>query len=108
MKTFLLTALLTLAYSGTVLGQTPKPAATPPPADESDVVKITTTLIQVDVTVTDKKGKVVTDLRPDEIEVFENGEKQRITNFSFISNLRDKAFANDFRYPSTADSFRSV
>jgi VWFA-related protein len=68
--------------------QTPSPSATPPPADDTDVVKITTALIQVDVTVTDNKGKIVTDLRPDEIEILENGERQKITNFSFISNVR--------------------
>ncbi len=62
---------------------TPKPAA-----DDDDVVKISTTLIQLDVTVTDKKGNVVTDLKPEDFEVFENGEKQEITNLSFISNTR--------------------
>lgn len=40
-----------------------------PPVDGADVVKITTTLIQIDVTVKDKNGKIVTDLSPDEIEV---------------------------------------
>jgi len=65
-------------------GQTAAP--TPP----DDVVKITTTLIQVDVTVTDSKGKAVTDLKPDEIEVYENGEKQKITNLSFITSVREK------------------
>ena len=64
------------------------PVPTPPPADEKDVVKITTALIQIDVTVTDKKGNIITDLRPDEIEIFENGEKQDITKFSFVANIR--------------------
>jgi VWFA-related protein len=65
----------------------PTPAKTPPPPDK-DVVKISTNLIQLDVTVVDAKGKVVSDLRPDEIEVYENGEKQKITNFSFVSSGR--------------------
>jgi VWFA-related protein len=77
-----------LFYCVSASGQTPGPTATPPPADETDVVKITTALIQLDVTVTDRKGKIVTDLRPDEMEIFENGEKQTITNFSFISNVK--------------------
>ncbi|HLM02384.1 MAG TPA: VWA domain-containing protein [Pyrinomonadaceae bacterium] len=63
---------------------TPKPAATP---DDDDVVKISTTLIQLDVTVTDKSGKVVTDLKPEDFEIYENGELQEITNFSFISSI---------------------
>jgi VWFA-related protein len=62
--------------------QTPKPTPTP---DDEDVVKISTTLIQVDVTVTDKSGKIVTDLKPEDFEIYENGEKQTITNLSFIS-----------------------
>ncbi|MGC2239004.1 MAG: VWA domain-containing protein [Pyrinomonadaceae bacterium] len=63
-------------------------AQTPTPAPDEDVVKITTALIQVDVTVTDKKGNVVTDLKPEEFEIYENGEKQDITNFSFVANVK--------------------
>ncbi len=88
MRKILLFGLLTLVQCVHVFGQSPAPVSTPPPADETDVVKITTALIQVDVTVMDKKGNIVTDLRPDEIEIFENGEKQKITNFSFIANAR--------------------
>lgn len=56
---------------------------TPPSGDE--VVKISTNLIQLDVTVTDMSGKVVSDLKPGDFEIYENGEKQDISNFSFIS-----------------------
>ncbi|MBP9110054.1 MAG: VWA domain-containing protein [Pyrinomonadaceae bacterium] len=59
---------------------------TPPP--ESDVVKISTNLIQVDVTVTDKNGNAVRDLRPDEIEIYENGKLQKVNNFSFVPGNR--------------------
>ncbi|MEJ7700160.1 MAG: VWA domain-containing protein [Pyrinomonadaceae bacterium] len=41
--------------------------------------------MQVDVSVTDKEGKQVTDIKPEEFEVFENGSKQEITNFSYVS-----------------------
>src|SRR5262245_46857108 len=47
---------------------------TPTPSGEQDVVKITTNLIQVDVTVTDRDGKVVRDLKPNEIEIYQNGK----------------------------------
>src|SRR5688572_24703613 len=87
MRTTLPVALiLTLACCVYASGQTPTPRPTPPPADEADVVKITTALVQVDVTVTDKKGNIVTDLKPEEIEIYENGEKQPITRFSFVSS----------------------
>jgi VWFA-related protein len=60
------------------------PSATPPVADDESI-KISTNLIQLDVTVTDKDGKIVTDLKPEDFEVYENGKKQDITNFSFVS-----------------------
>jgi VWFA-related protein len=62
-----------------------KPTQTPKPADDDDIVKISTSLIQVDVTVTDKSGKIISDLKPEDFEIYENGKKQEITNFSFIS-----------------------
>jgi len=76
-----------------VAAQTQTPAPKTPPAQtqqsgqpgDDEVVRITTNLVQMDVVVTDKKGKIVTDLRPEEIEVYEDGRLQNITNFSFIS-----------------------
>jgi VWFA-related protein len=65
-----------------------QPAATPPPEEDKESIKISTTLVQADVTVTDKKGNVVTDLKPEDFEIYENGKKQTITNFSFISVVK--------------------
>lgn len=61
------------------------PSPTPPPQkpDEADVVRITTNLVQVDAVITDKQGKVVTDLKPEELEIYEDGRKQKITNFQY-------------------------
>ncbi|MFT3744006.1 MAG: VWA domain-containing protein [Pyrinomonadaceae bacterium] len=61
---------------------------TPTPAVDRDVVRISTNLIQVDVTVTDKKGNPISDLKPDEVEIYENGKLQKITNFSFTPGTR--------------------
>jgi VWFA-related protein len=66
-------------------------APTPPAAD--DVVKISTNLIQLDVTVTDKSGKVVGDLKPEDFEIYENGEKQDISNFLFVTAAGTRAEA---------------
>ena len=90
MKKIIIT-LLWLAFS--LIGSfaqdaQPTRKPTPKPLENGDeVVKISTTLIQVDVTVTDLQGKVVTDLKPEEIEIYENGKKQQVSNFSFISNV---------------------
>src|SRR5436190_8741779 len=77
--------LLVTALAGSILAQQGSPPPVPQtqkPADV-DVVRITTNLVQVDAVVTDNHGKVVTDLKPDEIEIFEDGHKQKITNFSY-------------------------
>ena len=80
----LVSALFLITFSALcTLAQTPTP--TPVEAD-ADVVKISTTLIQLDVTVTDKNGKIVSGLTADDFEVYENDERQSITNFSFVSS----------------------
>jgi len=90
MKKFFLLMALTLLISLHIFSQNPQPSATPP---DEDVVKISTNLIQVDVTVTDSKGKIVTDLKAEDFEIYENGEKQKITNFSFVSSVMEKTEA---------------
>lgn len=81
--------VMLLAVCGAVAyGQNPTPTPRPPSNDDGDVVKISTSLIQLDVTVIDQRGKVVGDMRPDEIEIYENGQKQKITNFTFVSAVK--------------------
>jgi VWFA-related protein len=89
MKLLLLAFFIACMFAGSLLAQDqkPSPTPTPRPADE-DVVKISTNLIQVDVTVTDTKGNVITDLKPGDFEIYENGEKQKIANFSFVSSVQ--------------------
>lgn len=87
MKKFLLFGFALSVFVANIFGQDIKP--TPKPTPDDDVVKISTSLIQIDVSVTDAKDKPITDIRPDEIEIYENGEKQRISNFSFVSSSRE-------------------
>lgn len=61
----------------------PVPVLQPQKPEDADVVRITTNLVQVDAVVTDKNGKLVTDLKPEEVEIFEDGHKQKITHFTF-------------------------
>ena len=68
-----------------------KPAPTPPVEEDTDVVKISTALIQLDVVVTDKSGKLVTDLKPEDFEILENGERQTVTNATYLAAQKNQA-----------------
>jgi VWFA-related protein len=79
MKNLFLAVLIITFSAFALLAQTPTPKT-----NDDDVVVINTSLIQIDVTVTDSKGKIITDLKAEDFEIFENKDKQDITNFSFI------------------------
>ncbi|HEX8137329.1 MAG TPA: VWA domain-containing protein [Pyrinomonadaceae bacterium] len=81
-----LVALLMFLLSATVAGQTQSPSPSPQQQQGGeDVVTVTTNLVQVDVVVLDKDGRQVTNLRPEDFEVQEDGKRQAITNFAYIS-----------------------
>ena len=94
-RTLLLTLTLVAGLTNTALPQQPTPSPTPAKNNASaqqslprkpedvDVVRITTNLVQVDAVVTDKNGKVVADLKPEEIKILEDGRQQKITHFSY-------------------------
>lgn len=63
---------------------TPKPTQGRPTSSDDDVVRITTNLVQVDAVVVDDHGKVVTDLRPEEIQIFEDDKSQKLTHLTYI------------------------
>lgn len=86
--TQLLSTLLLLLISSVLIFAQEKPAPTPPVEDDTDVVKISTALIQLDVVVTDKSGKLVTDLKPEDFEITENGERQTVTNLSYFAGQK--------------------
>ena len=97
-KAFLFSLILCLLLVP-VSGQQPLPASSPTPQDASiapqqkpssiddqDVVRINTNLVQVDAVVT-KDGKQVTNLKAEDFDIFQDGRRQTITNFSYISNV---------------------
>jgi VWFA-related protein len=87
-----LPALILIVQLGTSLiaqQPTPSPAQptpgsqSPPKQEDVDVVRITSNLVQVDAVVTDRSGKLVTDLKPEEVQILEDGRQQKITHFSY-------------------------
>ncbi len=59
-------------------------AQTPQNPARTGVIRITVNLVQVDAVVTDSKGRQITNLKPEDFEIFEDGHPQAITNFSYI------------------------
>src|SRR6185503_17248206 len=83
-----LALLLSFCIFLPTLAQT-MPVPPPPPqkpGDDDEVVRITTNLVQVDAVVL-KDGKQVTDLTADDFEIYEDGKKQVITSFAYVSNV---------------------
>jgi hypothetical protein len=67
--------------------QEQKPAPAQQPSDQSDqetAVRISTQLVQIDATVTDKKGEHVEDLTEDDFTLTVDGKKQPITYFTLV------------------------
>jgi VWFA-related protein len=58
------------------VAQTPQPATGPP----APTIRITTHMVLVDVVVTDKQGKAITGLHPEDFVVEENGKQQKISS----------------------------
>ncbi|HEV2883386.1 MAG TPA: VWA domain-containing protein [Pyrinomonadaceae bacterium] len=96
MKYKLLVVALVVQLSPSGFAQQPAPSPQRPDTnqtqtrmpeqeDDEDVVRITTNLVQVDPVITDSKGKQVTDLRSDEVEILEDGKPQQITNFAYVA-----------------------
>ena len=82
-STIFLTVILGFAIAAA--GQIPQPSATPSRDDET--VKITTSLIQLDVVVRDKDGKQITDLKPGDFVVYQDGKTQSITSLSYVDSV---------------------
>jgi VWFA-related protein len=95
-RPFLAVILIAQLSAASFAQQTRTPITEPPPPpprqqptpqpqkpEDVDVVRITTNLVQVDAVVTDKNGKVVTDLKAEEVQILEDGKPQKITHFSY-------------------------
>src|SRR5215472_83496 len=73
-----LTAITTLSIP-IMVAQT-----TPAPSDQAATIRIRSEEVLLDVVVRDKHHKLVTNLRPNEIEVYEDGVRQDVKIFQFV------------------------
>src|SRR4051812_23628658 len=101
----ILVFLFTFFITAAAQQQTPRPPepANPQRKNEDEVVRITTNLVQVDAVVAGKDGKLVTDLKPEEFEIYEDGRQQKIVNFSFVSTESKTPSADALKSSAPAD-----
>jgi VWFA-related protein len=83
MKQLTVTLLLIIFVAQAVIAQTPQKPATETVPD--DVIRISTSLVQTDVVVTDKNDQIVPDLKLGDFELYDNGKKQDIKFMEFVS-----------------------
>lgn len=73
-----------LLGSQTPASQAPRPPQSPPQL----TFRTTTSLVEVDVVIHDKKGDFVAGLTADDLELFEDGQRQQIDQFYMVSHER--------------------
>jgi VWFA-related protein len=80
-------AVAGLSFAATAGQQSAAPAAGAAKADESALIRVDVTRVSMLFTVTDKKGRFVTDLAKEDFEVVENKKPQTILEFAAKSDL---------------------
>lgn len=53
-------------------------------SEQDDVIRVDANEVLLDIVVRDRRGKTIRDLRADEIEVFEDGAKQKVNGFRLV------------------------
>jgi VWFA-related protein len=74
-------AVLVIVLGGTVLSAGQAPQA---PVSRTPTFKVQVDYVDVDVLVTDKEGRFVRNLTRDDFEVYEDGRRQTIANFTVV------------------------
>lgn len=93
MKMPCLAVLCAVTLSVAAIAQTPQanppaaPAGAVPEPDEQSPIRLDVTRVNILFTVTDKKGRFVTDLSKDDFEVVENKKTQTVQQFAAESDL---------------------
>src|SRR6185295_2381567 len=86
MKKLLTTGITLVLLISVSLAQTPQtPSPSPQEVAPDDVVRISTSLVQTDVVVTDKNDQIIPDLTIDDFKISENGKRQEIKFAQFVS-----------------------
>lgn len=97
---FVLFAAMLFSFACVALAQrTPAPSPTVEPEAPEDVIRISSKLVLVDALVVDKENNQVKNLTKDDFELYQDGERQEITSFSYVDGTavrrEAKAAKND-------------
>jgi len=82
MRNYIISLFCLVAVSQGLLAQAPAPPAENPP--QSAVFRNSGEEVLVDVTVRDKKGRLIKDLKPENFEIFDNGARKTIKSFRLV------------------------
>jgi VWFA-related protein len=74
---------LPVALSALFVALTPSLSAQQPPPSQP-TFETQSTIVLLDVVVRDRKGRPVRDLRPEELQVFEDGQRRELTSFRLV------------------------
>ena len=78
----LLLSVILGVFPAIILAQNPAPQQR---QQDDDVIRTRTAEVKLDVVVKDKKGRPIRDLKAGDFEVFEDGVRQKVESFRFIS-----------------------
>ncbi|MCU1268687.1 MAG: hypothetical protein JWM21_5005 [Acidobacteria bacterium] len=95
-------AIGSLCLFASVAGQQPDPQTQAGKPDDTDVVRITTNLVQIDAVITDKSGKQVTDLTAGDFEILQDGRPQKVMSLSYISTQPNSSGGLPTRAPPSS------
>ncbi len=85
MRTLLLVGPVVLALAGVIQAQN-TPAS---PGTGEPTIKVGTEEVVLDVIARDKKGQPVSNLKPDDLELYDNGVRRKITSFRLVEGTQD-------------------
>ena len=87
-----LCAMLTLSLLFSVTrAQKPAKTTSPPAVEQTDTIRINTSLLQVDVLVRDEQGRAVTDLRAEDFVIVDNGRAYPAEYCSYVNLVNERA-----------------
>jgi VWFA-related protein len=81
-RTLFLALILGLTPANFLSGHSQEQKSKEQKPQTEPMLRIETDLVQIDVVVADKAGKLVRDLRREDFELYEDGKKQQITHFA--------------------------